>query len=81
MMGVDLTHVAHRGSGLAITALLAGEVDMVFADVPGAAAHIRAGTVRALATMVQNRISQFLDVPTMAESDPACVTMTSIPGR
>jgi tripartite-type tricarboxylate transporter receptor subunit TctC len=70
MMGVDLTHVAYRGSGPAITALLAGEVDMVFADVPGSAAHIRAGTVRALATMVQSRIPQFPDVPTMAESDP-----------
>lgn len=70
MMGVNLTHVAYRGSGPAITALLAGEVSMVFADVPASAPHIRAGTVRALATMVKNRISQFPDVPTMAESDP-----------
>ncbi|MEI6159392.1 MAG: tripartite tricarboxylate transporter substrate-binding protein [Roseococcus sp.] len=70
MMGVDLTHVAYRGSAPAITALLGGEVDMVFADVPAASAHIRAGTVRALASLVQNRISQFPEVPTMAESDP-----------
>ena len=70
MMGVDLTHVVYRGSGPAITALLAGEVAMVFADVPGAMAHIGAGTVRPLATMVGNRIAQFPDVPTMAESDP-----------
>lgn len=70
MMGVDLTHVAYRGTGPAIIALLAGEVSMVFVDVPGATAHIKAGTVRPLATMVQNRIAQFPDVPTMAESDP-----------
>ena len=70
MMGVDLTHIAYRGTGPAITALLAGEVDMVFADVPGASAYIRGGTVRPLATMVQRRISQFPEVPTMAESDP-----------
>jgi len=70
MMGVDLTHVAYRGTGPAITALLSGEIDMVFADVPGASAHIRAGTVRPLATMVQRRIPQFPEVPTMAESDP-----------
>ena len=70
MMGVDLTHVVYRGTGPAITALLAGEVSMVFADVPGATAHIRSGTVRPLATLVRNRIAQFPDVPTMAESDP-----------
>ena len=70
MMGVDLTHVAYRGSGPALIALLGGEVSMVFADVPAAAPHIRAGTLRALATMVKVRIPQFPDVPTMAESDP-----------
>ncbi len=70
MMGVDLTHVPYRGSGPALTALLAGEVSMVFGDVPGFAAQIRAGTVRALAAMTEGRIAQFPDVPTMAESDP-----------
>ncbi len=69
MMGVDLTHVPYRGSGPALTALLAGEVNMVFADVPGASGHIRAGTVRALAAMTETRIAQFPEVPTMAESD------------
>jgi len=70
MMGVQLTHVPYRGSGPALTALLAGEVNMVFGDVPGFAAQIRAGTVRALAAMTETRIAQFPDVPTMAESDP-----------
>jgi tripartite-type tricarboxylate transporter receptor subunit TctC len=70
MMGVQLTHVPYRGSGPALTALLAGEVNMVFGDVPGFAAQIRAGTVRALAAMTEARIAQFPDVPTMAESDP-----------
>lgn len=69
-MGVDLTHIAYRGSGPALTALLAGEVDMVFADVPGASGHIQAGTLRPLAVMVQQRIPQLPQVPTMAESDP-----------
>ena len=70
MMGVDLTHVAYRGSGPALTALLSGDVSMVFADVPGASAHIAAGAVRPLASLVKARIPQFPDVPTMAESDP-----------
>ena len=43
---------------------------MVFADLPGAAPHIRAGTVRPLASLVQQRLPGFPDLPTMAESDP-----------
>ena len=70
MMGVDLTHVSYRGTGPAVTALLSGEVSMVFADVPGVTAHIASGAVRPLATLVKDRIAQFPDVPTMAESDP-----------
>jgi tripartite-type tricarboxylate transporter receptor subunit TctC len=70
MMGVELTHISYRGSGPAITALLAGEIDMVFCDVPASAPHIQGGAVRALASLVGNRIAQFPDVPTMAESDP-----------
>ena len=48
MMDVDLTHVAYRGTGPAITALLSGDVSMVFADVPGASPHIASGAVRPL---------------------------------
>ena len=70
MMGVDLTHVAYRGTGPAITALLSGDISMVFADVPGASAHIASGAVRPLATLVKQRIAQFPEVPAMAESDP-----------
>ena len=69
-MGVDLTRAAYRGSCPAITTLIAGELDMVFADVPGASSQIRAGTVRPLASMVRERIKQLPNVPTMAESDP-----------
>ena len=70
MMGVDLTHVAYRGTGPAIAALLSGDVDVVFADVPGAAAYIASGAVRPLASLVKGRIAQVPDVPAMAESDP-----------
>ncbi|MDB5412543.1 MAG: transporter substrate-binding protein, partial [Rubritepida sp.] len=69
-MGVDLTHIAYRGTGPALVALLAGEVDMLFCDVPGASTHLRSGAMRPLATMVKDRIAQFPNVPTMAESDP-----------
>jgi tripartite-type tricarboxylate transporter receptor subunit TctC len=69
MMGSDLTHVAYRGSGPAIADLLAGNVQMVFADLAGAAPHIKAGTVRMLASLVPQRLPAFPEIPSMAESD------------
>lgn len=70
LMGTQMTHVSYRGSSPAISDLLAGQVQMVFADLPAAAPHIRAGTVRALASLVPRRIPAYPDVPSMAESDP-----------
>ena len=70
MMGTRLVHVAYRGSSPAITDLVAGQVQMVFADLPGATAQLRAGTIRPLASLVQQRIPTHPDVPTMASSDP-----------
>lgn len=69
MMGADIVHVAYRGSGPAIAALMGGQVQMVFADLPGAGAQMRAGTIRPLASLVQARIPGFPEVPTMAETD------------
>jgi tripartite-type tricarboxylate transporter receptor subunit TctC len=70
MTGAQMTHVAYRGSGPAIAALLAGQVQMVFADLPASAPQIAAGTVRPLASLVQQRLAAYPDMPTMAESDP-----------
>ncbi len=69
-MGTHMTHVAYRGTGPALQDLLGGQVQMVFADLPGAAAHIRAGTLRMLAVLVPERLAAFPDVPSMRESDP-----------
>jgi tripartite-type tricarboxylate transporter receptor subunit TctC len=68
MAGIKLTHVPYKGSGQAVTDLLAGTVPMA---VPGAAAmvkHVKAGKLRALATTGAQRASQMPDVPTLAES-------------
>ncbi|TCZ65396.1 Bug family tripartite tricarboxylate transporter substrate binding protein [Roseicella aquatilis] len=70
LTGADIIHVAYRGSGPAIADLLAGNVQMAFADVPAAAPHIQAGTVRPLASLVQHRLPTYPTLPTMAESDP-----------
>ena len=68
MAGIQLTHVPYKGSGQAVTDLLAGTVPLA---VPGAAAmvkHIKAGKLRALATTGAQRAAQLPDVPTLAES-------------
>jgi tripartite-type tricarboxylate transporter receptor subunit TctC len=68
MSGIQLTHVPYKGSGQAVTDLLAGTVPMA---IPGAAAmvkHIKAGKLRALATTGVSRSPQLPDVPTLAES-------------
>jgi tripartite-type tricarboxylate transporter receptor subunit TctC len=70
MMGSAMQHIAYRGSAPALAALLGGEVQMVFGDVPAVSPHIRAGTVRPLASLVLRRLPAFPEVPTMAESDP-----------
>lgn len=70
MMGTQLQHIAYRGTGPAMAALLGGEVQMVFGDLPGVTPHVRSGAVRALASLVPRRLPALPDVPTMAESDP-----------
>lgn len=69
-MGADLQHIVYRGTGPAMVALLAGEVQMVFGDLPGVMPHIRSGAVRPMASLVTRRLPAFPDLPTMAESDP-----------
>jgi len=63
-----MTHVPYRGTALAVTDLLAGNVTMVFADPISALEHIRAGTLRALAVTSKARSPVAPDVPTIAES-------------
>lgn len=65
--GIEMTHVPYRGSGPAITDLVAGRVDMFFDNLPSILPHIRAGSVRALAAVSDSRIPELPDVPTFAE--------------
>jgi tripartite-type tricarboxylate transporter receptor subunit TctC len=65
--GVDLLHVPYNGGGPSLTALLAGQVDVV-AQAPGtAAAQQKAGTVRYLGTWGADRLKAYPDLPTMKE--------------
>jgi tripartite-type tricarboxylate transporter receptor subunit TctC len=66
--GVPLEHVPCRGSGPAVTDLLAGRVDLMFDSVTSAGPHVASGRLRALAVTTARRVAAFPEVPTMAEA-------------
>lgn len=67
MAGTDLVHVPYQGSGPAVSALLSGEVDVMFDDLPSSMSHIRAGALRPLAVTVSEPNPSIPDVPTLSE--------------
>jgi tripartite-type tricarboxylate transporter receptor subunit TctC len=68
MAGVDIVHVPHKGSDQARTAVLGGQVQMMFDAIPTMAAQAQAGKVRALATSGTRRSPVTPSVPTVAEA-------------
>jgi tripartite-type tricarboxylate transporter receptor subunit TctC len=68
--GVDMVHVPYRGSGPALTDLLAGQVQVMFDVTSTSAAHVKAGKLRALAVTTARRADVLPDVPVMADFVP-----------
>jgi tripartite-type tricarboxylate transporter receptor subunit TctC len=68
--GIDVAHVAYKGSGPATIALMSGEVDFSFAGSIVAMPYITAGKVRALAITSLKRSPSAPDVPTVASYYP-----------
>lgn len=66
--GVKLTHVPYKGGGPAMTDLMAGHVDILFASVLEGSGHVKAGKLKALAVSSATRSPALPDVPTLAES-------------
>jgi tripartite-type tricarboxylate transporter receptor subunit TctC len=66
--GIQLTHIPYRGTALAVADLIAGQVQLVFADPVSALAHVKAGTLIALGVTSKERSPVAPDVPTIAES-------------
>ena len=68
LTGTDIVHVPYKGSSGMRTDLLSGEIQMGFDSVASAAAHIKAGLLRALGTSGTKRSPILPDVPTIAEA-------------
>jgi tripartite-type tricarboxylate transporter receptor subunit TctC len=66
--GTRIVHVPFKGAAPASTALIAGQVNMMFNALPGAMAHIKAGRLRALAMASAKRSSLMPDLPTVREA-------------
>jgi tripartite-type tricarboxylate transporter receptor subunit TctC len=66
--GVDIVHVPYKGTVQAVTDAVAGNVQLVFADMVPAMPHLRAGRLRALAVTTAGRSPALPEVPTMAEA-------------
>src|SRR6266545_2216806 len=70
MTGINLVHVPYRGTAPALTDLMAGQVQMLFDNIPGSIGHIRTGKVRALGVTGAKRVAAIPDVPTIGETVP-----------
>ncbi len=64
----DVLHIPYKGSAPALTALMAGEVDMVFINVPAILSHVKSGRLRPLAAAGARRSEIMPEVPTLRES-------------
>jgi tripartite-type tricarboxylate transporter receptor subunit TctC len=68
LAGIDMLHVPYKGTGQAVTDLLAGQIDVMFAPAQSVMAHVQAGKLRALAVTSTKRSATLPELPTAAES-------------
>jgi len=66
-LGLDIIHVPYKGNGVAIPAMIGGEVALVFSALPAIESHLKAGRVKLLAVNTQKRSPQAPNVPTVGE--------------
>ncbi len=70
MTGVNIVHVPYRGAGPALTDLLGGQVQVMFATMSSSIEYVRAGNLRALAVTTATRSEALPDIPTVSDFVP-----------
>jgi tripartite-type tricarboxylate transporter receptor subunit TctC len=70
MTGINMVHVPYRGAGPAIADLVAGQVQVMFDNLPSSIGHIRSGNLRALAVTTAKRSDALPGIPAVAEFVP-----------
>jgi len=70
MTGIKMTHIPYKGAGPALTDLVAGQVQVMFDNMPSSIGHIKGGDLRALGVTTAERSPALPDVPTIAETVP-----------
>jgi tripartite-type tricarboxylate transporter receptor subunit TctC len=68
LAGIDMLHVPYKGTGQAVTDLLAGQIDVMFAPAQSVMAHVQAGKLKAYAVTSAQRSATLPQLPTAAES-------------
>ena len=68
MAGIDLVHIPYKGAALALTDVIAGQIQMSFSQPLIVLPHLKTGRVRALAITSAKRSTALLEFPTIAES-------------
>jgi tripartite-type tricarboxylate transporter receptor subunit TctC len=68
LTGVKMEHVAYKGGAPAMTELLGGNIDLIFATVSTAIPYTKSGRIRALAVTSEKRVALFSEIPTVAEA-------------
>lgn len=68
LSGADITHVPYKGNGPALTDLLGGQINLLFATILSAVPHVKSGKLATIAVSTGKRSSLLPDVPTIAES-------------
>lgn len=66
--GTSLVHVPYKGAGPSVNALIAGEIQVMFAPIVAVLPHVKTGRLRALAVTSANRSAAAPELPTLAES-------------